>query len=258
MCDAVAMLEDDPRFNAGTGSNLRFDGQTIEMDAACMDSSGRFGAVACIRDVKNPVHVARAIMRTPHNLLVGKGATAYARSIGYGPHNPWTENAQAKFDLLRQGLRASNYDPADCAWDLRELARNWNYDIPLKDILGPEDTVGAIASDGTRYAAALSTGGTMSTLLGRVGDVPLPGCGLFAGPLGAVAGTGHGDELTRKMLAHTAYGWLASGLTPEQVMQKAFGLFADDVDVGLLILKGDEWAAGSNRDMAWACAREEA
>src|SRR4051812_11724286 len=55
---AVVALEDDGRFNAGSGSVTAIDGTTIEMDAAVMDSQDRLGAVAAIRDVRNPVLVA--------------------------------------------------------------------------------------------------------------------------------------------------------------------------------------------------------
>src|SRR4051794_10470721 len=67
---AVVVLEDDPRFNAGTGSIVRLDG-SVQMDASVMDSEGRFGAVATIERVKNPVTVARAVLETPHLLLAG-------------------------------------------------------------------------------------------------------------------------------------------------------------------------------------------
>src|SRR4051812_44224242 len=52
---AVIVLEDDPRFNAGRGSDLRTDASNVETDAAVMDSSGRLGTVACLRRVQNPV-----------------------------------------------------------------------------------------------------------------------------------------------------------------------------------------------------------
>src|SRR5204863_9005046 len=80
---ATVVLEDDPRFNAGTGSNLRLDGRLIEMDASVMASDGRFGAVACVQRVKNPILVAARVMETPHLLLVGEGATAFARRTGF-------------------------------------------------------------------------------------------------------------------------------------------------------------------------------
>lgn len=256
--EACVMLEDDDRFNAGTGSNLRMDGKTIEMDAACMTSAGRFGAVACIRNVKNPVLVAKAILSTPHNLVAGEGATRYARCLGFQHHDPWTKRAQEKFDLLREALRASKYEPSDCEWDLQDLARHWNYEVPLKQVVGPDDTVGCVVGNGREYAAALSTGGTMSTLLGRVGDVPLPGCGLHAGPLGAVAVTGDGDWLTRQHLASRVYRELQAGRTPEEARDLAFTLFPHHVDVGVILVSGNRHAGGSNREMAWSWLVEDA
>ena len=255
---AVAQLEDDERFNAGTGSNLRFDGKTIEMDAACMDSAGRFGAVACLRRVKNPVLVARAVMRTPHNLLAGEGANRFARSLGVPDHDPWTPRAQEKFDLLMKALRQQHMKASEFGWDVGELKSLWNYEVALNELIGSQDTVGAVVSDGEQYAASLSTGGTISTLLGRVGDVPLPGCGLHAGPHGAVALTGDGDTLTRLHLASRAHRWLGEGLSPQAVRDAVIGLVTPETDVGIIVVRGDAFAGGSNRDMAWGYAQGDA
>jgi isoaspartyl peptidase/L-asparaginase-like protein (Ntn-hydrolase superfamily) len=84
---AVIVLEDDPRFNAGTGSVVRLDG-SVQMDAAVMAPDGRFAAVAAIERVKNPVLAARALLETPQLLLVGDGATAFARAAGLADHQP--------------------------------------------------------------------------------------------------------------------------------------------------------------------------
>lgn len=254
--EAVVILEDDPRFNAGTGSNLRFDGETIEMDASCMESSGRFGAVAAIRAVKNPVRVARAVLRTPHNMLAGDGATRFARRLGMPEHNPWTPRAQEKFDLLQRKLRELGHPPAEWGWDLNELRALWNFEAEINQILGSSDTVGAVTSDGYSFAAALSTGGTISTLLGRVGDVPLPSCGLHAGPRGAVACTGDGDALTRIYLASRVNAWLEGGMPPSEAVKRAIEMVAPATDVGLIVLgENGQHAAGSNRDMAWGAAQ---
>ena len=59
-CAAVATLEDDSRFNAGIGSHRRSDG-SVQMDASCMDSSGRFGAVAALEGFRNPIQVASIV-----------------------------------------------------------------------------------------------------------------------------------------------------------------------------------------------------
>ena len=91
-------LEDDPRFNAGTGANIRLDGHTIQMDAAVMTDEGRFAAVGAIERVKNPVRVARAVMdSTPHLFLVGEGATRFAHRIGFADVVPASPQAEAKY-----------------------------------------------------------------------------------------------------------------------------------------------------------------
>ncbi|MDB5962350.1 MAG: L-asparaginase, partial [Massilia sp.] len=82
---AVMALENDGRFNAGSGSVVALDGMTIEMDAAVMDTRGRLGAVTCVRDVRNPVLLARAVADTPHRLLAGEGAQRFAAVRGLAP-----------------------------------------------------------------------------------------------------------------------------------------------------------------------------
>src|SRR3569832_364351 len=80
--EAVRLLEDDPRFNAGAGSVLNRDGE-VECDASLMLGDGRAGAVACVRDVKNPVRLARLVMeQTSHVLLAVPGAEAFASAHG--------------------------------------------------------------------------------------------------------------------------------------------------------------------------------
>src|SRR5207302_2003997 len=163
--------------NAGTGSQIRIDGRTIQMDASVMDSRGRFGAVAAIESVKNPVKVARAVVGTPHILLVGDGATRFARALGMPPYDPSTPRTREKARRLRRRLDAR--DPKlDEPWRTFDWRRHWNFER------GPDehDTVGvAVRTADGRFAAALSTGGTSITLRGRVGDVPILGAGIYAG-----------------------------------------------------------------------------
>ena len=255
--ETVVELEDDPRFNAGTGSNLRFDGRSIEMDAACMADDGRFGAVCAIRRVRNPVLAALGVLKTPHVLLAGDGATRFARALGLDDHDPWTEKAQHKYDKLREQLRAMRLDPSDTAWQVPDLERYWNYETPLRALVGPGDTVGAVATDGTRFAAALSTGGTMGTLLGRIGDVPLPGCGLQVGKLGAIACTGDGDDIARAQLASRVYRFLEEGMDIEQAVRAGVEMLPPNISIGIIGLKGEKAWGDSNTDMAWAIAQED-
>jgi len=85
-----------------------------------------------------------------------------------------------------------------------------------------------------------------------VGDVPLPGCGLFFGPAGAVVCAGDGEFIAARMLAREAYGWLEQRMSPGDAVDNALALFDEAVDVGLLVLTQTECASGSRRGMAWS------
>lgn len=217
---AVRFLEDDPRFNAGIGSRLRADGRTLQMDASCMLSTGEFGAVACVEETQNPIELAQGVLlHSPHILLVGDGAQCLAKL-----HN-------ISVVCLRKSeprTAHSNDSRPSC------------------------DTVGAVAYDGNVFAAALSSGGLQGSALGRVGDVPLPGCGLFCGPIGAVACTGDGEFIALKLLAREVYGWLEGKMNPNEAAEKAMTLFDESVDIGLIILTQNEFASLARNGMAWS------
>lgn len=254
----VVVLEDDPRFNAGTGSVVRLDG-SIQMDASVMSSDGRFGAVAGIERVKNPVLVAQAVRQTPHLLLAGDGATRFARTLGHADHDPSTPLRLAATAELKS--RLGNADPTLPAfWRGDEWRQRWNYalspeaiGLPRAHFLRGSDTVGVVvrAPDG-RFAAALSTGGTAVMLRGRVGDVPLFGAGLFASPHGAAAATGTGERITEVLLAHTACTWLAAGDSADTVARRAVDLIEDKGDVGLIVVTPTALFAAASGPMAWA------
>jgi isoaspartyl peptidase/L-asparaginase-like protein (Ntn-hydrolase superfamily) len=259
--EATVALEDDPRFNAGTGSNLRLDGRTIEMDASVMASDGRFGAVACIEAVKNPVLVAAKVMETPHLLVVGQGATAFARRLGHAVYDPLTEKAAAKYQRCLAELRGQgdgDYAVDAAPFRKLDLAAFWNFETDMPEVarLVPADgcdTVGAVVRDRHgRFAATASTGGTLYMLRGRVGDSPLMGAGVFAGPHGAVAATGVGEEIARRFLAKTVYDWLADGVPPARAAHRAIALFPEVIDAGVLVVGKDGEAVSANRNMASA------
>jgi isoaspartyl peptidase/L-asparaginase-like protein (Ntn-hydrolase superfamily) len=241
---ATQILEDDERFNAGTGSNMRLDG-SIQMDASCMTGNGAFAAIAAIERVKNPIAVARHILDTPHILLVADGATAFARRHGFEDYDPTTKGAQER---LNKVISAAGEQVGE--WARSDLEESWNYKTPLREILG-SDTVGSVAWDGHGFAAALSSGGITAMLRGRVGDVPLPGCGLFAGEHGAIAATGDGEYIARAMLAHRAYAELKAGRTPKQVVAWALNQLEYNVDIGIIVINQTSFAGGARHGMAW-------
>ena len=224
VCRAVAVLEDDSRFNAGVGSHPRADG-SVEMDAAVMDSAGHFGAVAAIPGFKNPIHVAQAVTRTEYKVLAGQGAARFAKKAGF---QPLTAD-----QVTALGVDFSTGDQST-------------------------DTVGCVAFDGKNFAAGLSTGGIRGAIPGRVGDVPLIGCGLYAGQAGAVAATGDGETIAMHLTAIRTYQMIERGDAPEKVLEEVLHWFnpADDA-FGLILVTRDGYAGGCNRSMAWSVVWEE-
>lgn len=214
VCFAVEVLENDSRYNAGIGSAKRSDG-SILMDAACMDCDNQFGAIAGMQGFRNPVWVARKVCGEEFRLLAGDGASQFAKEHGF------------------ESFNKDEHRPADS---------------------GTSDTVGAVAFDGERFSASLSTGGTGESHPGRIGDVPLIGCGLYAGSYGAVAATGHGESIAMNITAYRSYEMLKRGAEPQIVLKTVLGWFDEDVDIGLILVSHKGYAGGSNRTMAWSVA----
>ena len=252
-------LENDPRFNAGTGANIRLDGKTIQMDAAIMTGEGRFAAVAAIERVRNPVLVVRAVMdSTPHLLLVGEGATRFAHRVGFADVVPTCPEAEARYRarMRRQAELFARGDTTVYDW-----RRYWNFpgEMPADALEWRKhgDTVGTVARDRDgRFAATLSTGGTSVTLYGRVGDVPVFGAGLYAGPAGAVACTGEGEEIIRRAVARAVYERMAGGAAARTAVEEAVAAFPPRFDVGIIAVDRDGWGVAANRRMAFGAAGE--
>lgn len=250
--DAVVVLEDDGRFNAGSGSELGLDGVTIEMDASVMDTRGRLGAVSCIQKVRNPVLVARAVADTPHCLMTADGALRLARALGHHAYYSVTDAARRNHvEVLGQ---LDSQEQAMCCVNNEEFLRYWNYAVPPAfSTPATCDTVGAVARDADgHFAVAGSTGGSVPALLGRVGDTALVGSGFYAGPHGAVAATGVGEHIIRHMLAREVYEWIAGGLPLERALQRGVDLFDKRISIGLIGITGDAQGACSNRAMPHA------
>jgi beta-aspartyl-peptidase (threonine type) len=248
--DAVVSLEDDGRFNAGSGSIVGLDGETFELDASVMDSSGALGAVACVSTVRNPIRLARAVSETPHCLLVGQGAERFARRAGFAEHRHDPERARAEHVRLLRALDGP--DPQLPGVPNPRFREHWNYRMPWEEAQRRYGcgTVGAVARDAQgRYAVATSTGGSAPALLGRVGDTPLPGAGFWCGDKGAVGATGIGEAIIRQLLARTVYGWIEAGRPLQQALDDGVALFGDDTDVGLIAVSAEGAATSSNRAM---------
>ena len=102
------------------------------------------------------------------------------------------------------------------------------------------------------FAVAGSTGGSAPSLLGRVGDTPLVGCGFYAGPEGAVAATGIGEYIIRSLLAITVYQWIAGGMDLHEALRKGIGLMPPDANTGLIAVSKTQsgWHANASTPFA--------
>jgi beta-aspartyl-peptidase (threonine type) len=168
---AVSELESSGMYVAGRGSAPNSAGY-VELDASIMHGPSRAaGAVAALPGFKNPIQVARGVMeKTPHVLLAGVGAGAFARAHGFA-----------------EVLSPDDYYVMPVGVTEDDLAN-----------ANAHGTVGAVARDTTgALAAATSTGGTFGKLEGRVGDTPLIGPGTWADDNIAISCTGTGEHIIR-------------------------------------------------------------
>lgn len=249
---AVVAMEDDPRFNAGTGSELGLDGRTIEMDAGLMDTRGKLAAIAGIQRVKNPILVTRAVAETPLKMLVGDGATKFARCLGFEDYYQITETNREHHRAAVAALKEGEGGDFPQEWHGYDFSRLWPYPASWQAIVDEYGggTVGAVAVDTEgHFAVATSTGGSTPMILGRLGNTGIVGCGYYAGPAGAVAATGIGEYIIQTMLCRTVYEWLAQGMPLEEALAQGVDLIPKGIDVGIIGVTLDEAATWANTQM---------
>ena len=186
---AIVVLEDSPLFNAGRGSVFTSAGEN-ELDASIMD--GRTlaaGAMGGVTTIKNPIRGARAVMeRTPHVMLAGRGAEAFAKQTGLTIVTRKYFHTKHRWQQLQQ-------------WKARPKKKNQSSLEVTRDHLG---TVGCVALDRNgNLAAGTSTGGLTGKQYGRIGDSPIIGAGTYAdNSTCALSCTGHGEFFIRHAVAH--------------------------------------------------------
>jgi len=189
----ASLLEDDPVFNAGCGSVLNESGK-VEMDAAIMDGRNlSAGAVAAVDNIANPVQLARLVMtESEHIMLIAEGAMRFADHCGM------------------ERVSENYFYTPDRVEQLRQA--RLQHKIMLDHDATEEDTedqkygtIGAIAMDSKgNLAAATSTGGIVNKRMGRVGDSPIIGAGVYAdNETCAVSATGFGEDFMRSVIAKT-------------------------------------------------------
>lgn len=240
-------LEDDPLFNAGKGAVFTAEGRN-ELDASIMDGSDmRAGSVAGVTTVRHPITLARAVMeRSPHVMLVGKGAEDFARSVGM-------EMVEPSFFFTERRWQAMTEFVAAKGWPVPDRPRG--APPPPSAALDPRQiddhrfgTVGVVALDQSgKVAAGTSTGGTTGKRWGRVGDAPVIGAGTWAGRGCAVSATGTGEYFIRLSVARDICGLVHSG---RMTLQQAAD--AKIAEVGSIGGDGGVIAIDAEGAMAWS------
>jgi len=238
--EAVRTLESDPRFNAGVGSARQSDG-VARTDAGLMTDDRAAGAACSMPGVEHAVDVARVVKEeTPHVLVAGVHAVDLAEAFG----------VETGVDLLTEGTRGrwAEEDPpesVDAAEHVAFVNGRFGRDEGSTGGNGAadrdHDTVGAVAREGDRIAAATSTGGRWCALAGRVGDVPQVGSGFYATRAGGASATGAGEDIARVTLARRAVDHLERGRSAADAADLAVEEFEDltGSTAGVIVLGTD-------------------
>ena len=192
----IHVLENSPLFNAGKGAVFTHE-ETNELDASIMTGNNlNAGAVAGVKNVKNPISLARKIMEnSPHVMLSGNGASQFAEEQGLELVDPsyfYTEN---RFQSL-QKIKSQEKTKLD------HDEKSAFFDQNIKD--SKFGTVGCVALDKNgNITAGTSTGGMTNKRWNRIGDSPIIGSGTYANNnTCGVSSTGWGEYFIRAQVAH--------------------------------------------------------
>lgn len=215
------LLEDEPRFNAGTGSVLQSDGQ-IRMSAGLMDGTQqRFSGVINVAKVKNPIHLAQFLQTQSDRVLSDQGSAELVRELQLPIHNPLTDLRLNEWLAERQG----NFDK-DMATVIAE---------PVST--AGQGTIGVVALDHAgQIAAGTSTGGKGFERVGRVSDSAMP-AGNYATPQAGVSCTGIGEDIINECLAAKIVIRVTDGLSLAAAMARSLTeAQRNDRDLGAIAL----------------------
>ncbi|MBD2123167.1 isoaspartyl peptidase/L-asparaginase [Trichocoleus sp. FACHB-262] len=203
------LLENHPRFNAGTGSVLQSDGQ-IRMSAALMDgATQRFSGVINVSRVKNPINLAETLQNAADRVLSDYGAAELLRELQIPPHEPLTELRLQEWIQERQG----NFSKTMAGVVAEELVADSN---------AGRGTIGVVALDNQGHlVAGTSTGGKGFERVGRVSDSAMP-AGNYATTHAAISCTGIGEDIIDECLAARIVVRVTDGLPLQAAFERSF------------------------------------
>lgn len=203
---SIKDVEDFPYFKSVGYGGLPNEDMEVELDAAFMDGTNfNFGAVAGVKNIKNPIAVARDLSKfDANNFLVGNGAEKYADKNGFERINMLTDRAKIHY---KNRLYEEN-----------KLSKQRD----LKPYIG-HDTVGVCALDKNgNLASGTSTSGLFMKKAGRVGDSPVIGSGLYAdSEVGAASATGLGEDLMKGCISYEIVRLMKNGLSAQDACDEA-------------------------------------
>lgn len=250
-CDAVETgvktVEDCPEYTSVGYGGLPNEECEVEMDAAFMDGKNlSIGAVAGIKDFKNPVSIARKLSENRFNIfLVGAGAEAYAHKNGFERKNMLTEESKKIWEKRKKEMSEKNLSPYD-----------------------GHDTICIIALDKCGdMAAATSTSGLFMKKRGRVGDSPLSGSGFYVdNEIGGAAATGLGEDIMKGCLSYDTVQRMKRGISPMEAAQSSVRDFSEKLKkirgysgaMSLIAVNNrGEWGIGTNVEFTFVVGNSE-
>lgn len=236
--EAIKIVEDNPYYKSVGYGGLPNEYGQVELDAAYMDGDTLdVGAVASIKDFKNPISIARKLSKERFNsFLVGQGAEEYGSKNNFERKNMLTERAIIQYKNKLKETREKGLSPYD-----------------------GHDTVGMIALDkNKKMVAGTSTSGLFMKKKGRVGDSPLSGSGFYVdSKIGGASATGLGEDIMKGCTSYEIVRLMEEGYSPQEAADKAVERInnllierrgkAGDVSVICMNNKG-EFGVGTNID----------
>ena len=194
--NAIKMVEDFPFYKSVGYGGLPNEECEVELDAAYMDGDSlSIGAIAGIRDFKNPISIARKLSNEQVNcFLQGLGAEAFAHKNGFERANMLTDRAKLHYEKKRREIAKEGLSPYD-----------------------GHDTVGMVALDSNKkMVAGTSTSGLFMKKKGRVGDSPLSGSGFYVdSEVGGATATGLGEDLMKGCISYEIVRLMKEGHHPQ-------------------------------------------